>query len=488
MPKHRRATDISTTSSIQWAENEFSTLKVKDPRRAKRLKKIIADFHANPRASIPESSGSAAAAKAAYRLIEGGTIGFKDVLSAHADATANRAGEDGDPTLLVVQDTTSLNYAGRPNTKGLGPIGINIDSGHLGFFVHSSLCVGARAGDVFGLLGAEIWARDAGKMKVAAAGARNRKPIEEKESFRWLQGWQNAQALFEKLGGSRQVVSLADREGDIYEAFALCLATKEREGGSADLLVRAQHDRQQVGETGGGWEYIQGKKEFCVHSIDVPRGHGKPARQVELEVRWGKVELAAPAHKTKYFGLEKPLTLWLVVATEISPAKGEEPICWRLWTSMEIETPQCAIKALEWYAKRWRIEEFHRILKSGCKSEERQLESLEKLSLAVTLDMVVAATLLGLTKAARNHPNAVASSWLTQAQWQALYCYTNKTREIPPQCPTLQTVVLWIARLGGFLGRKCDRSPGPQVLWKGWRRLEDITTMFEIQNSGTCGE
>ncbi len=450
---------------------------------------MAADFHAHPGQSIPQNSESPAAAKAAYRLVEGGSITAQDAFYAHADAVTKRVKESPEQVLLVAQDTTSLNFATRPNTTGLGPIGNKAESGQ-GFFVHSSLCIGAQGGEVFGLLGAEMWARDAKQFKAGPAGARNRKPIEEKESFRWLQSWQKAQKLYEQLGGSRQVVSVSDREGDIYEAFALCLDTKERNGGGADLLVRAQHDRQQVGETGrASWEHIEGKEEVVIHTIDVPRSHGKPARKTKLELRWGKVELAVPAHKTKYLGLEKPLTLWLIVATEVSPPEGEEPICWRLWTTLEIDTAQCAIQTMGWYARRWQIEEFHRILKSGCKSENRQLESLERLSLVVSLDMVVAACILGLTKAARNQPQACAQAWLSDEQWMALHCYINKTHIVPQEPPNLITAVKWLARLGGFLGRKSDGFPGPQVLWRGWRRLEDITATFNIlRNQETCGQ
>jgi len=157
MPTHSQSTGTSHSNSIQWAEDEFSSLHIKDPRRARRLKKVAADLHAHPGQSIPQASGSPAAAKAAYRLIEGGSIRAEEVLSVHADAVARRVKESSEQVLLVAQDTTALNFASRPNTTGLGPIGNKADSGH-GFFVHSSLCVGALEGDVFGLLGAEIWA------------------------------------------------------------------------------------------------------------------------------------------------------------------------------------------------------------------------------------------------------------------------------------------------------------------------------------------
>lgn len=222
--------------------------------------------------------------------------------------------------------------------------------------------------------------------------------------------------------------------------------------------------------------------------VAVPRTAGKPARSANLELRYAKVELKAPAHKTKYLGLNEPLALWLVIAKEVDPPAGVEAICWRVWTTVEIGSATLAEEIIGWYAKRWMIEELHRILKSGCKVEERQLESIGKLTLMLALDLIVASHLLGLTKAARENPGQAASTWLERDQWEALYCYIQKTNEPPSDVPSLKAAVDWIARLGGYLNRKCDGPPGAQVLWRGMRRLEDIAEAYRIfRNSGNCG-
>lgn len=450
---------------------------------------MAADLHAGPGYSLPQASRGSCEAKAAYRLIEGGRVAAGDVLGAHAEAALRRVEESGERVLLAPQDTTSLNFARRPNTEGLGPIGNKAESGQ-GFFIHSTLCVGAGQGEVFGALGATMWARKKEDFKAGAAGARNRKRIEEKESHRWLEGWRRADELYARLGGRRKVVSVADREGDIYEGFALCLETKAQRGGGADLLVRAQHDRKQArGEGGSSWSEVEIHGEAFSHTVEVPRGKGARARKAVLEVRFMKVEVEAPAHKRKYLGLEKPLVLWLVAAREVSPPQGQEPVCWRLWTTVEIGDCAAARTLLGWYAKRWQIEEFHRILKSGCRTEERQLESLAKLEVVAALDMVVAVSLLALTKAARNQPGAAADRWLSRGQCAALQRFFGGTSaEAMTTVPSLQTAVVWIARLGGFLGRKGDGFPGSEVLWRGWRRLVDLTAMYELLNAEKkCG-
>jgi hypothetical protein len=490
MPKHS-SHPKSGTPSARWAENEFATLVVKDPRRVKRWRKMATDFHALPGASIPQASGSWAASKACYRLVESRAISPECVFQSHCDATVRRIDASSEEqVLLVAQDTTTLNFSSRPNTKGLGPIGNKADTLQ-GIFVHGSLCLGARSGNVFGLLGAEIWARDAAQFKAGPAGARNRKPIEEKESHRWLESWRKADALYHRLGGRHRVVSVADREGDIYEAFALCLQSKAARGGGADLLVRSQHNRKKNGgpqPEQGSWQHVENLPMAARIKVAVPRSAGKPARSANLELRYAKMELKAPAHKTKYLGLDEPLVLWLVVAKEVAPPDGVEAVCWRVWTTVEIGSGKQAEEIIGWYAKRWMIEELHRILKSGCKVEERQLDSIEKLSLVLALDLIVASYLLGLSKAAREQPGQAVSAWLGRDQWQALYCYTHKTNDLPPDAPSLKNAVDWIARLGGFLNRKRDGPPGAQVLWRGMRRLEDITEAYRIfRNQGICG-
>ena len=480
MPKYSCAKQTNHQSH-QWAETEFATLAIKDSRRVRRLKIMAADLHAHPGASVPEASGTWSYSKAFYRLVENGKIGADDVLVSHRDALVKRIEAEDCPVVLVAQDTTTLNFGCRANTEGLGLVGNKSDTSR-GLFVHGSLCVGAKNGEVFGLLGADTWAREV--VKKQAAGARNRQPIEEKESHRWLDGWRKANNLYHQLGGQRRVISVADREGDIYEAFALCLKTKAETGGCADLLIRAQHNRLCKGneEAEGSWQQVEKTGVATRLKIKVPRSAGKKERKTTLEIRYAQVDLAAPAHKTKYLGLDQPLKLFLVVAREIDPPEGVDPICWRLWTTVKIEGSRQAEEVIKWYARRWMIEEFHRILKTGCKVEERQFESLKKLQLVLSLDMIVACYLLGICKAAREHPDQALSVWLREDQWKALYCYLYKTTQPPQTPPNLKTVVNWIARLGGFLNRASDGDPGPQVLWRGLRRLRDVTEIYNIFN------
>lgn len=482
-PKERRE------ASLAWSDEEFASLAGKDARDGRRLRKMAADMHANPGASIPEASGGWAAAKGCYRLLEREAFSAQELLESQADAMRGRIERSEEKVILAIQDTTSLNFSKRPKTSGLGPIGNKAESGQ-GFFAHGTLCVGGQEGDVYGLLGVRIWAREAAKFK---AGGRNRKPIEEKESHRWVESWQKADELFVHLGQERRVVSVSDREGDIYELFALRAEREKQRGGAADVLVRSQHNRavcleqDSGGESEGSWDRLESQRAQGVTTITVPASAGKKARQARLELRYEQIKLKAPQDKVKYLGLEHPLDLWLLIVTEIDPPAGCAPLCWRLWTSVPLPSLSEALEVVGWYAKRWTIEEFHRVLKTGCRVESRQLESLEKLSVVLVLDMVVACTLLAISRRARQRPSAELEGWFTDAQWKTLFIATHHSAEIPESPPDLATCVKWLAKLGGFLGRKSDGHPGPEVLWRGLRKLNSMTKIFNAFRPRTCG-
>lgn len=474
---------------MAWSRQEFATLECRDVRDGSRLKKVAADMHANPGGSIPEVSGDWAGAKGCYRLLEREVFSAQKVLGSHVDATRWRVEQSAEEVVLAIQDTTALNFSTRSKTKGLGPIGNKAESGQ-GFFVHGTLCVSGGEGEVFGLLGARIWARDAAQFK---AGGRNRKPIEEKESHRWVESWGKADELFVYLGQSRRVVSVSDREGDIYELFALRAEREKERGSAADVLVRSQHNRricaQEAGaaKPEGSWEELESRDAQGTMKIEVPASGGKKARRAQLELRYGKVKLQAPQDKVKYLGMEQPLDLWLLIVQEVEAPTGSAPLCWRLWTSVPLDSLPRAIEAAGWYAKRWTIEEFHRVLKTGCRVESRQLESLEKLSIMLVLDMVVASFLLGISRNARSKPSAPLNDWLTTAQWKTLYIAAHDDDDIPETPPDLATCVKWLARLGGFLARKSDGYPGPEVLWRGMRKLNAMTKIYDVLRPPTCG-
>ena len=161
------------------------------------------------------------------------------------------------------------------------------------------------------------------------------------------------------------------------------------------------------------------------------------------------------------------------------PPKGAKAICWRLLTTLPVETAAAAVEKVRWYAQRWQIEIIHKVLKSGCKVEQRQLETAARLRRVVVVDLIVAWRVLALCKAGRETPEGLASDWLSANEWRALWCYMNETPRSPRTAPSLRQVVRWIAQLGGFLGRRGDGEPGPIVLWRGLQQLRAITQAWK---------
>ena len=323
---------------------------------------------------------------------------------------------------------------------------------------------------MFGLLHAHCWARSKRK-KSRRARSRHDKAISEKETFRWLEGFRHVEHLAH-LYPEQQWVSVNDREGDIYEVLQEAAAP----GHWAGLLVRARHDRSLLDQRGKTlFKYLRRLPEAGTYTVRVPRHENQPAREVTLSVRFAAVSFSAP----RYHSGQPPLSLWAVWAQEITPPSGQKPIRWCLLTTVPVHTLAEAIQRIEWYVKRWTIEEFHRVLKSGCQVEARQLTTRARLQRALAIDMVVAWRIMDLNKAARLQPDAPADRWLSTAEWQALYCYVHRTQEAPEKPPTIGQAVRWIAQLGGFLARKSDGHPGPMTLWRGLQRLSDIVASWQ---------
>ena len=195
-----------------------------------------------------------------------------------------------------------------------------------------------------------------------------------------------------------------------------------------------------------------------------------------MSIRLAEVTLEPPRRQTKL----DPLRVWVVEAYEARAPKGVAPILWRLVTTVPVTSAEQAIVCVQWYAQRWQIEVMHRVLKSGCRIEQRQLETADRLERALAVDQVVAWRILGLCKTAREQPDASISEWLSQAEWEALWWRIHRRVDAPKTAPTVGQAVRWIARLGGFLGRRRDGPPGPTTLWRGFHRLTDLTAMYEL--------
>jgi hypothetical protein len=455
------------TQPADWAVHEFAGAELPDQRLLLRLQMIATAFAQQPTAAIPQACGPGAGSKGAYRFFENEAIEPHTIRAAHHRATLARVREQ--TVVLCLQDTSTLNYSTHPQTQGLGPIGSR--RGKLvGLFLHSTLAV-TPSGQPLGFLHNAVHARD--PKAAGAARLRHKRKVAQKESRKWLDSLSACLRLAPQCPDTL-LVNVADREGDLYELFAQGLSAEA--GPPVHLLVRSRHNRKLTNEDSRLWDAVGQERVPGKLQVEVGRRDQQPGRLATLTVRFRQVSLAAPSRHAS----QPPLTLWAIEARELRPPKGATPICWRLLTTLPVSTLESALEKVAWYAQRWQIEVLHKVLKSGCQIEQRQLHTAVRLERALSVDLVVAWRLLALCKAAREQPDAAVSAWLSQAEWQALWCQVHQRVVPPKQAPTVRQAIRWIAGLGGFMGRRGDGEPGPITLWRGLQRLSDLTAMWRL--------
>jgi hypothetical protein len=426
---------------------------------------ITTAFAQKPTAPIPQACATTAETKAAYRFLENKAIAPLAIRQAHCQATLQRVAEH--PVVLCVQDTTALNYSTHPKTQGLGPLGSH-SAKVVGLHLHSTLAV-TPAGQPLGLLHAAVRARRG----CGWAAKRHRRKLAQKESHKWVDSLSACQELAPRCPRT-MLVNVTDREGDLYDLFVQALqAPQDRR---VHLLVRARHDRKLADKDCTLWQEVARQRVAASLSVRVGRHGEQPSRVAHLNIRFGHVHLRAPARKADQPSLE----LWAVEARAAQAPAGSQPIVWRLLTTLPVTCAEAAVEKVAWYAQRWQIEVIHKVLKSGCKIEQRQLETAERLERVLAIDLVVAWRILALCKAARELPDDPVSHWLPTAQWQALTSYVHRRTTAPKTPPGVAQAVLWIAQLGGFLARKCDGQPGMITLWRGLQALDTMTSMWEV--------
>lgn len=451
--------------ALDWAQAEFAGAALGDARLTQRLCTLARDFGAQPRAQIPQACGSRAKTKAAYRFFDHEHTTMKALLQPHYDSTAMRVAAH--PVVLVAQDTTSLNYSMQPSIEDLGPIGSSV-TGPIGLLVHDSLAL-TPEGTPLGLVDVQCWARD--EKDFGKKVRRKRVPIEQKESHKWLTSF-NATAQLQARCPSTTVISVADREADVYELFAHAHAAAQ----APKLLIRASSNRTLQNEQQHLWQYLHSQPIAGYQQLHLSARPGRAARLATLAIRYAAVTLRPPSGKQALGAL----TLQAVWACEVNPPPGAAGVEWMLLTTCAVDTPADAVQTLKHYAARWNIEVYHRTLKSGCKIEERQLGNAQRIEACLSIDMVVAWRIMHLTKLGRELPDVPCSVYFEDNQWRALVTYVTRNANLPPNPPTLREAIRMTASLGGFLGRRCDGEPGTQTLWRGLQRLDDLTEMYTM--------
>jgi len=451
-----------------WAEEEFGAVRLRDSRHRKRLFTVARDFYAQPAANIPQACQSRAKTKGAYRLFEHKAVSMDAILSSHYHSTMERIAREKISVVLAVQDTTSFNYDTHADMEGLGPINTRVE-GAQGILLHDTMAY-TTEGMALGLVDVQVWARD--PRQFGKSATRYQRPIEQKESFKWLKSFRAAARLQRQLGTASTVVSVGDREADVYELFALALSDPAH----PKVLVRAEQDRRVKDTSACLWQHMESQPVVGQRVLHIPRRKGRVARDTVLQIRFAEVELRPPKLNARL----GTLRLWAVYVTEVSPPSEKDAVEWMLLTTVQVNDFEQALEKVEWYRRRWGIEEHHRTIKSCCRIESRQLGDRTVWENCLAIDLVVAWRIEHIKKLSRQTPEAPCTVAFEGHEWQALLAFKRPDRPLPLTPPSVREITRLTAELGGFLGRKSDGEPGSTTLARGLQRLHDIASAFLI--------
>jgi hypothetical protein len=457
-----------------WIEQELCTVHLADKRLNARYRVLLDRLSSKPTLSIPAACNGWAETQAAYRFFDNDRLAAKELLQPHYDATLARIRQH--PIVLVPQDTTEFNLT-RAQEKIGGPLS---DEKHWGLHDHVALAVTPQR-LALGVVHSFPWARDPEDFHKRDQ-ARN-KPIEDKESYRWLEGYRRVCEVAAQCPNT-QIVCLSDSEGDIYECLE---AAGSIEGPKAEWIVRACQDRSLAGETGGKlWAQAASGPVLGTLRIEVSmrpaqshdgskRRQARSARTATVTVQSCVVTLQAPRRTDRELA---DVTVNAVLVREVDPPPGEPAIEWLLLTSLPVDAFTQAGTVIEYYTCRWVIEVFFRVLKSGCTVEDLQLETVARFTNCLALYLIVAWRVLFVMRLGRDCPDLPCEAVFTEAEWRGVYQIVK--RRPATTMPSLGEMVVMIAELGGYLNRKHDGPPGPQTIWIGLQRTRDFALAWSV--------
>jgi len=483
-----------------WAKEEMEEAVWEDERLNERLTRLLSDFGERPQMSIPAACGGHSETVAAYRFFDNERVTPEKILQPHFERTRQRMAQH--PVVLLVQDTTELDVT-RPEQQvaGAGPLD---GPSRRGALLHP-LEAFTPDGTPLGAVGAQMWTREEEPVAETRAEKhrwRRTTPIEAKESFRWLEGLRAAREAAQQVPQTT-CLCVGDSEADIYELFA-----EPRGATPVHWLIRAAQDRvvlappetadQGADEQGAADEESAPAEEFPARQIraqalaaavlftkDISvrgreqkmacktgsRQQPRASRQAQVEVRATTVTLRPPWRAA---GQLPAVTINVVLVREVHPPVDDVPVEWLLLTTLPIDTAEQVRQIVQYYSVRFLIEVLFRVLKSGCRVEERRFEHLDRLLPCVAVYLIVAWRTLMVCRLGQSCPDLDCEAIFEPAEWKAVWMVVQ--RQPPPTTPPkLGVMIRLVAQLGGYVNRPNRRDPpGPQTVWLGLQRARDL--------------
>lgn len=420
-----------------WAEQEFGGADLGDIRLTRRLVSIAAAKAQNPGKAWNEvAEGDWPAIKAYYRLIDkpdDSAVSMSAILQPHRESTVRRMKTQ--QTVLCIQDGTDLNYTNLAECEGLHNLGSNqTGAKSKGLHLHSTLAV-TTTGLPLGVLRADCPQPPPKPPKVKDKNGELKSPpnykvpIEQKETFAWIEGLRDLNTVAGRMPGTR-LTSVMDREADFFELF-----DEWRKDPQVELLVRAKHNRN----TGAGTKLFETVRNTPVrkqYSIRVPRQSARPKRSkqaarkarpsrvADVQLRWTRIQLPAPEHLGQKG--KAPIEVSIIHLVEPNPPAGEEPLEWFLLTTVIVSDIETARQCIDWYCLRWRIEDWHRVLKSGCRIEDLRHRTAERLQRAIAINLVIAWRIMLMTLLGREAPEMPADVLFSDIELDVLRRHAKK--------------------------------------------------------------
>lgn len=446
-----------TKQSIQWITNEFKGIELGDQRRNKRSKKIVRSISRNPSGSIAEVTQDWGSAKAAYRFFDNPEIAREKILEPHREHTKERI--QASQETVFIQDTTCVIVKGE-EAEGFGPIGRS-EARTQGMLVHTVLAVDTERNETLGVVGQEVWVRD-GYYDQNESGRQRRNRARESEC------WQRGIEEIDRQGLTHCGISIFDRGGDIFEVLRMLKSDDKRH------VIRVSQDRLLGDDKNHLYETVRASEVQGTLEVSVPAKAGQKGRRALISIRHAQVEIKPP----RILGRSsEPIVSNVVEALEEHPPKGNNPLHWMLHTSEPIDSVEASVRVIKLYTYRWKIEEFHKSLKTGCHIEQRSFATRKRLETFLGFASVVSVMLLKLRDNAKDETSD--NHGLNPVQ---LLCLRRKNRKLGRH-PNAQAVLRAIAQLGGFMNRKSDGNPGWITLWRGMIQLLCMEYGFNVAKS-----
>ena len=435
----------------EWADRTFAAVDLGDRRRERRALTLAGRRMRHPDASLPQQMHNRSALKAAYRLLDEEAVTPAALSQPHWDATRDRAGRAD--LALLIQDTTEIDYTHHPRTERLGPIG---DGRGRGYLLQTVLAVVPQPRQLLGIAAQEPFLRKRAPKGETTHQRRKR----DRESLVWLR---MVRAVGTPAQGSVWV-HVGDCASDIFDFSEECLTQ------NAHFLVRVAHDRRLIEPNGTVASLLAAARALPAQPqqrfLHLSARDGQPARTVQLSVGYRGALLRAPHHSAR----KKPLSVWLVRVWEANPPTGAEPLEWLLLTSVPTLTVADAWQRVEWYTCRWLAEDYHQCLKTGCRLEQRQLQTYNGLIRLLGFLALIAVRLLQLREVARLEPERLA----TDAVPHDLVRVVAHLADVPLSTLTMEAFWCTVAQQGGYQGRTGDGPPGWKTLWRGWLEIQTL--------------